>query len=557
MARLQANRSGRLVALLGERRLLRLGGVCLAYYTTARLSLELSLVGHSITPLWAPTGVAVAAILAGGYRLWPALALAAFAVNVPISPSPVAAAGIAVGNTAAPVVAVWLLRRLQFRTELARPRDALTLLAAGTAATTISASLGTASLVFSGAVAAGHFGSSWLVWWTGDAMGIVLVAPVLWSLRGPHRALNWLQVAEAIGLLALLVGTVLLAASNQGPGLFIVLLPLVWIAWRFQQQGAAPAALLTSTLITLAVVYRQGHFATESLADRMVTLQCFNATVALTTLFSAAAIAERDGVVGRLREIVRVAQEAFIRPPAPFVGSVALAARYESATEEAGIGGDLYETADTPQGVRIVIGDVRGKGLAAVRTASSVLRAFRRWVYSAPDLADLVTHVVRETERGLLHDDEEFITALFVEIASSGQLRIVNVGHPAPLHVRGREVRTLEPSHTSPPVGVRTGPLVPDQFELQPLDRLLLFTDGLLEGRDRAGRFFPLREVAAEILGTEDLDQALDDLMAHYLRHVGGRVTDDIAILLAASRSDQGLGEDSLTFHSAKMMVQL
>ena len=112
------------------------------------------------------------------------------------------------------------------------------LLAAGTAATTISASLGTASLVFSGAVAAGHFGSSWLVWWTGDAMGIVLVAPVLWSLRGPHRALNWLQVAEAIGLLALLVGTVLLAASNQGPGLFIVLLPLVWIAWRFQQQGA-------------------------------------------------------------------------------------------------------------------------------------------------------------------------------------------------------------------------------------------------------------------------------------------------------------------------------
>jgi len=537
VARSQANRSARLVALFGERRLLQLGGVCLAYYTAAQLSLELSLVGHSVTPLWAPTGVAVAAILAGGYRLWPAVALTAFAVNVPISPSAVAAAGIAVGNTAAPVVAVWLLRRLQFRTELARPRDALTLLVAGTAATTISASGGTASLVLSGAVTAGHFGSSWLVWWTGDAMGIVLVAPVLWSLRGPRPALNWLRAAEATGLLALLVGTVLLAASNQGPGLFIVFLPLIWIAWRFQQQGAASAALLTSTLITLAVVYRQGHFAADSLADRMVTLQCFNATVALTSLFSAAAIAERDGVVGRLREIVRVAQEAIIRPPAPFVGPVALAARYESATAEAGIGGDLYETADTPYGVRVVIGDVRGKGLAAVQTASSVLRAFRRCVYSAPDLADLVAQVVRETEHGLLRDDEEFITALFVEMASSGQLRIVNVGHPAPLHVRGRQVRALEPSHTSPPVGVRTGPLVPDQFELQPLDRLLLFTDGLLEGRDRAGQFFPLREVVAEILDTEDLDQALDDLMARYLRHVGGRVTDDIAILLAASQT--------------------
>jgi integral membrane sensor domain MASE1 len=536
VARSQANRSGRLLALLGRRRALQLGGVFLAYYIAARLSLELSLVGHSVTPLWAPTGVAVAVMLAGGYRLWPVIALAAFAVNVPISPSPVAAAGIAVGNSVGPAVAVWLLRRLQFRAELARPRDALALLVAGTAATTLSASCGTATLVFSGAVVVGHSGASWLVWWTGDAMGIVLVAPVLWSLRHPRPAFSWVRVAEATGPLALLVGAIVLAASSRGPGLFIVLLPLIWIAWRFRQRGAAPAALLTSTLITLAVVYRLGRFATGSLADHMVTLQCFNATVALASLFSAAAIAERDGLVGRLREIVRVTQEAVIRPPAPFVGPVALAARYESATEEAGVGGDLYETADTPYGVRIVIGDVRGNGLAAVQTASSVLRAFRRWVYSAPDLADLVACVVRETEHGVLRDDEEFITALFVEIASSGQLRIVNVGHPAPLHVRGREVRTLEPSHTSPPVGVRMGPLVADQFELQPPDRLLLFTDGLLEGRDRTGRFFPLREVVGEILDTEDLDQALDDLMARYRRHVGGRVTDDIAILLAASQ---------------------
>jgi len=522
--------------VFGGGRLLQLGVVGLAYYTAARLSLELSLVGHSITPLWAPTGVAVVAFLAGGYRLWPAVALAAFAVNVPISPSPVTAAGIAVGNTLAPVVAVWLLRKFQFGTDLARPRDALTLLAAGTVATTISACGGTTSLVLTGAVAASHFGPSWLVWWTGDDMGIVLVAPVLWALRRPHPALTWLRAAEATGLAALLVGTVLLATSSQGPGLFIVFLPLIWIAWRFQQQGAAPAAVLTSTLVTLAAVYRHGHFAVGGLADRMVTLQCFNATVALTSLFSAAAIAERDGVVGRLRQIVKVAQEAVIRPPAPFVGPVALAARYESATEEAGIGGDLYETADTPFGVRIVIGDVRGKGLAAVQTATSALRAFRRWVYSAPDLAALVTHVVRETEHGLVRDDEEFITALFVEIAASGQLRIVNAGHPAPLHVRGREVRALEPSRTAPPVGVHAGPLVPDQFELHPLDRLLLFTDGLVEGRDRAGRFFPLREVAAETLNSEDLDQALDDLMTRYLRHVGGRVTDDIAILLAASQ---------------------
>jgi glucose-6-phosphate-specific signal transduction histidine kinase len=80
---------------------------------------------------------------------------------------------------------------------------------------------------------------------------------------------------------------VLLATSNQGPGLFIVFLPLIWIAWRFQRQGAAPAALLTSTLVTLAAVYRLGHFATGSLTDRMVTLQCGRVTDDIAILLAA------------------------------------------------------------------------------------------------------------------------------------------------------------------------------------------------------------------------------------------------------------------------------
>src|SRR5579884_2307133 len=504
-------------ARAGDGYWLRLALVAVGYYVAARLSLELSLVGRSVTPLWAPTAVTVAAL----------------AVNLPIGPSPAAAVGIAAGNTLAPLAAAWMLRRLRFDSELGSPRDALALVAAGTLATTVSATGGSLALMVSGAAGSPGFGSTWLVWWTGDAMGILLVAPVLWSLPRARPVGDWGRVVEAFCLLALLVAAVLLVASRADPGLSIVLLPLIWVAWRFKQEGAAPAALLASVLVTVAVVYRRGVFAGETLAHSMIVLQCFNATVALTSLFSAAAIAERDRVTLRLRQIAQVAQEAVIRPPAPSVGPVVLAARYESATEEAAIGGDLYEVVDTAFGVRLVIGDVRGKGLGAVQAAAAAVRSFRRAAYSAPALSGLVETVASETAQAL-EDEEEFITALFAEVTRSGRLRLVNLGHPAPLYLRGRVVRTLEPRVRSLPMGVTSAPVSVDEFDFGPGDRLLLFTDGLSEGRDRSGEFFPLRRVAAEALESDDLEDALDQIMTRYRQHVSGQVDDDIAVLAVA-----------------------
>src|SRR5579863_2674306 len=163
-------------------RALPLAALAATYYVVARASLELSLVGRSVTPLWGPTGIALVGLLLAGFRVWPAITVAAFFVNLQMSP-PAVALGIAVGNTLAPVAAAWLLRKVRFDPHLARPRDALALVLAGTTSTTISASVGTACLVLSGAVPSMHFGSTWLVWWTGDAMGMLLVAPFLWSLR--------------------------------------------------------------------------------------------------------------------------------------------------------------------------------------------------------------------------------------------------------------------------------------------------------------------------------------------------------------------------------------
>ena len=512
-----------------------------AYYGSAELSLDLSLVGRSVTPLWPPTGVALVALFGGGYRLWPAISLAAFAVNLPISPSALTAAGIAVGNTAAPLVAAFILIRARFNSELEQPKDALALVLAGTASTTLSATGGTLALVVSGAATTNHFGATWLVWWTGDAMGMLLVAPFLWSSWRVRRIPGWPRLAEAAGLSGLLVGAVVLAGSVSAPVLVVALPPLILIAWRFEQRGAAPAALLASVVLTLAVVHKRGPFAHMSLADAMASLQSFNAVVATTALFFSSAVAERGRALARLGEIARVAQQAIVHRPAPLIGPIALAARYESATPGAEVGGDLFEAADTPFGVRLFLGDVRGKGLAAVRTAAATLGAFRLLVRQASDLATLVQQVGEHATPGL--DDEEFITALFVEITTSQRLRVANLGHLPPLHITAQGVRPLEPTARARPLGLSPGVVVVDEFPFGSDDKVLLFTDGLSEGRDRSGAFFPLAESAAALLGGVTLDLALDELMARFHHHVQDGLTDDVAVVLIAWASELQLSE--------------
>jgi integral membrane sensor domain MASE1 len=137
---------------------LRLALVAIAYFVTARLSLELALVHGQVTPVWPPTGIALVALLVFGTRVWPAIALAALAVNLPIGPSPLGAAVIAIGNTLAPVVAAILLKATGFHLELDRMRDAAALILLGAlAGMAVSASIGSLVLVVSGSVPADSF----------------------------------------------------------------------------------------------------------------------------------------------------------------------------------------------------------------------------------------------------------------------------------------------------------------------------------------------------------------------------------------------------------------
>jgi PAS domain S-box-containing protein len=270
--------------------------VAAAYYFSARLGLRLALIERNVTPLWPPTGIAVVAFLVLGRGIWPGVALAAFLVNAPISANVGAAAATAGGNTVAPLVAAELLTLAGFDQSLARLRDALAIvLLAALGAMTLSASIGTLTLLASNAISRREFLSAWTVWWTGDAMGVMVVAPFLLSVLSlrRYRRLSWLQQGEAVGwLVAVIVVSILVMRSSLN--LTFVVLPLIGvIAWRFQQRGAAPAALVVTVISTWAAAQAYGPFAKGSLFDKMIQLQAFNATVAFTSFVLAAVVSAR------------------------------------------------------------------------------------------------------------------------------------------------------------------------------------------------------------------------------------------------------------------------
>lgn len=268
------------------------GGV---YYGAAKLGLQLSLVEGTVTPLWPPSGIAVVAFLVFGYRIWPGIAVAAFAVNVPTIPA-LGALGIAAGNTVAPMIACWLLHRVGFRRELDRTRDALALVVLGAlGAMLVSSSGGTASLLATDVIPSRDFLSTWLVWWAGDAMGVLAVVPFLLALGTVRfsRPVGWGRILEGVVLFAAIGGSSYLLRTTPRT-VWVVLFPLLGlVAWRFRQRGAAPAALAVMTMASWAAADNLGPFSGLGLVHTMVALQAFNAAVAFTSFFFAAVVAER------------------------------------------------------------------------------------------------------------------------------------------------------------------------------------------------------------------------------------------------------------------------
>ncbi|MEP9361590.1 PP2C family protein-serine/threonine phosphatase [Nocardioides sp. CN2-186] len=240
----------------------------------------------------------------------------------------------------------------------------------------------------------------------------------------------------------------------------------------------------------------------------------------------------REGQLQRMTVIAETAQRAVLRAIPTAIGSVGLAARYVSATAEALVGGDLYEVAATPYGVRVIVGDVRGKGLEAVQTAAAVLGAFRAAAFTEPDLGALSRTIDQTLAR--MVGDEEFVTAIVGEFHGH-RVTLANCGHHPPLLVVRDEATTLDTGEPTLPLGLGSDPVLTEHA--WPVGaRILFYTDGLVEARDKHGDFFPLDDFAAE-LGAGTVEEAMDHLVDHLLAHSGRKLQDDMALVLAESES--------------------
>ncbi|MGW0317161.1 SpoIIE family protein phosphatase [Streptomyces flavidovirens] len=240
----------------------------------------------------------------------------------------------------------------------------------------------------------------------------------------------------------------------------------------------------------------------------------------------------RERVLAAVRSVAEAAQHALLKPVPATVGQFQVAVRYSAAEAEARIGGDLYALVPTPYGVRLIVGDVRGKGLPAVGTAALVLGVFREAAYDEPDLLDVVDRIERSLARNLGSDD--FVTAVVAGYPGAGSMEVVNCGHAPPLVVRGSDVLVVEPTRPAPPLGLRALTGETPSLQILPFtdgDQLLLYTDGVTEARNHAREFYPLVERVARHL-SDDPSRTLAALHDELLAHVGGRLHDDAALLL-------------------------
>ncbi|MFG2481781.1 MULTISPECIES: PP2C family protein-serine/threonine phosphatase [Streptomyces] len=240
------------------------------------------------------------------------------------------------------------------------------------------------------------------------------------------------------------------------------------------------------------------------------------------------------------RGIAEAAQRAVLPKPAERIGGLHVCAWYEAAQADAFIGGDLYAVQETPYGVRLAVGDVRGKGLGAVEAVAVVLGAFREAADTEPTLEALAQRLERAlaregTRRDSLDVVEGFTTCVLGEIPpGAGALRLLNRGHPEPLLLHGNgELAVLAPTEPALPLGMGELGGWPDlvqEWAFPAGTTLLLYTDGLTEARDGAGDFYdPAARLRGRIFpGPQAL---LSALSSDVRRHTGGGATDDMALL--------------------------
>ena len=287
--------------------------LAIIYHLAARLGLRMAYVQPNTSPVWPPTGIAIAALLLFGDNLWPGISLGVLIGSL-LTGAPVGLAlGMTLGNTLeASAVAIYLRRFVDFRSEISRVQDVISLLRGAFFGTMISATIGTLTLMLIGLGDWGYFQAIWTTWWVGDLLGALVVAPVIlvWATAPPFLANRRLYIEGAIQLTSLaLMGSYVF--GNQPPvgilhqALLYVIFPFtIWAALRSGQRGATTAIVLVSGIAIWGTAAGMGPFSMESKNDSLVLLQTFLGVASITTLILAASTIERRKAAEALHQRV-------------------------------------------------------------------------------------------------------------------------------------------------------------------------------------------------------------------------------------------------------------
>jgi PAS domain S-box-containing protein len=285
--------------------------LAVAYFGLAKAGLTLASLHPSASPVWPPSGLALAALLLWGPRLWPAIAVGAFLANVTTFGGIATSVAIAAGNTLEAAITAWLLRSLSGGPETLEAPARVVIFAGLTLfpGTMVSATLGVGSLVLSGLAEPAKFGSIWLTWWLGDIGGQLLVTPfvLLWGRSRLPSAADWRELTK------LLVGTVAVGliafspmaeqTSVRGALAFLAVVPMLWAALRYEQRDTSTAALVLSCFAIWGVLSNGGPFVRPNLNDSFLLVLAFVISTAVPSLVLSADVAVRRRAESQLRQL--------------------------------------------------------------------------------------------------------------------------------------------------------------------------------------------------------------------------------------------------------------
>ncbi|MFJ9445405.1 PP2C family protein-serine/threonine phosphatase [Kitasatospora sp. NPDC101235] len=367
--------------------------------------------------------------------------------------------------------------------------------------------------------------------------------------------------ALTLALIVLITVVDVLSPPDVHLGPLLIVAPALTASFAGPRATAGVAALAFAALSVIGAVR-------ENLTSTNIETQLCAQLVVSVLIVGLRVLRERhERELARVRSVSEAAQRVLLRPLPERIGPLHLASVYLAAEAEAQVGGDLYAAARTTTGTRLLVGDVRGKGLSSLGDAALLLGAFRAAAHLHAELPDLAAYLdgsvswdlaqlaeqSRRDRRDRQHrqalsalprpapeelpteSGESFITAVLLDIPDDGSpVRLIDCGHPPPLLLRPDGITTLAAPHPAPPLGL--GELAPvryetDTFRLRPGDRLLIYTDGVIEARDAQRRFYPLTE-RVTAWRAERPAALLQHLRRDLLAHVGGRLDDDAAMVV-------------------------